>query len=105
MRIIDGRASYCVYATNNGNGTIWFLFRVTLVLEDIRLIYYVHRARDLRETRIYIIDTVLDNNQSTTNFNTAYVPLQVIFVHVDKASIPTLSLPFRNLLILVLIIF
>ena len=22
LRIIDGRASYCVYATNNGNGTI-----------------------------------------------------------------------------------
>jgi hypothetical protein len=86
---MDGRASYCVYATNNGNGTIWFLFRVAPVSEDIRLTCYVRRARDLRETRICIIDTVLDNNQSTTNFNTAYVPLQVIFVHVDKASIPT----------------
>ena len=75
LRIIDGRASYCVYATNNGNGTIWFLFRVAPVLEDIRLTCYVHRARDLRETRICIIDTVLDNNELTTNFNTAYVPL------------------------------
>ena len=72
---MDGRASYCVYATNNRNSTIWFLFRVALVLEDIRLTYYVYRARDLRETRIYIIDTILDNNELTTNFNTAYVPL------------------------------
>ena len=46
-----------------------------LLSEDIRLTCHVHRARDLRETRIYIIDTVLDNNQLTTNFNTAYVPL------------------------------
>ena len=28
----DGRASCCVYATDNGNSTIWFLFRVALVL-------------------------------------------------------------------------
>ena len=29
-------------------------------------------------------------HQSTTNFNTVYVPLQVIFMHIDKASILTL---------------
>jgi hypothetical protein len=67
-----------------------FLFRVAPVLEDIRLIYHAHRARDLRETRICTVNTVLETRQqSTTNFNTAYVPLQVIFVHVNKASIPT----------------
>ena len=26
LRIMDERASYCVYATNNGNSTIWFPF-------------------------------------------------------------------------------
>ena len=35
--------------------------------EDIRLTYYVHGARDLRETRVCIIDTVLDENQTTRN--------------------------------------
>ena len=34
-----------------------------LVSEDIRLIYHVHGARDLRETRICIINTVLEINQ------------------------------------------
>ena len=27
------KLGYCVYATNNGNSMIWFLFRVALVLE------------------------------------------------------------------------
>ena len=62
--IIDGRASYCVYATNNGNSMIWFLFRVALVSEDIRLIYHMHGAHDLRETRRCIIDTVLEKKES-----------------------------------------
>ena len=31
LYIIDGRASYYIYATNNGNSTIWFLFRVAPV--------------------------------------------------------------------------
>ena len=43
--------------------------------EDIRLTYHVHGARDLRETRVCIIDTALENktinNHPTTN--TAYV--------------------------------
>ena len=62
LRIMDGRASYCVYATNNGNSTIWFHFRVAPVSEDICLACHVHSARDLRETRMYTIDTVLENN-------------------------------------------
>ena len=56
--------------------------------EDIRVtcIEHVTYAR-----RVYVSSTtVLEKKESTTNFNTAYVPLQVIFVHVDKASIPTL---------------
>ena len=58
---MDGRASYCVYAMNNRNSTIWFLFRVALVsVAIIRLICHVHRARGLRETRIYTIDTALE---------------------------------------------
>jgi hypothetical protein len=57
---MDERASYYIYATNNGNGTIWFLFRVTPVSEDIRLTCHVHGARDLRKTRICIIDTILE---------------------------------------------
>ena len=74
LRIMDGRAGYCVYATNNRNSTIWFLFRVALVLVNIRFMYHVHRARNLRETHIYIINTT-KRQLSTTNFNTAYVPL------------------------------
>ena len=33
---------------------------------------YVRKARDLRETRIYIIDTVLENNNHLTT-NTIYI--------------------------------
>ena len=45
-----------------------------LVSEDIRLIYHVHGARDLRETRICIIDTALENkNNNHPTTNTAYV--------------------------------
>ena len=29
----------------------------------IRFTYYVHKARDLHETRIYTIDTILEKNQ------------------------------------------
>ena len=46
-------------------------FKVTLVLVNIRFIYHVYKARDLRETRICTIDTVLEKNQSSTN--TVYV--------------------------------
>src|SRR6266568_2386291 len=60
LRIVDGRASYYVYATNNRNSTIWFPFRVAPVLVNIHFIYHVHRAHDLRETRIYIINTALE---------------------------------------------
>ena len=37
-------------------------FKVALVLVNIRFIYHVHEARDLRETRIYTINTVLKKN-------------------------------------------
>ena len=65
---MDGRASYYIYTTNNGNGTIWFLFTVALVSEDIRLTCHMHGARDLRETRIYIIDTVLEKESINYQF-------------------------------------
>ena len=64
LRIMDGRASYCVYAMNNGNGMIWFLFRVAPVLKDICLMCHMHGARDLREMCICIIDIVLEKKQS-----------------------------------------
>jgi len=61
LYIIDRRASCCVYATNNGSSMIWFLFfKVAPVLEVIRFTCHVHRARDLRETRMYIINTALE---------------------------------------------
>ena len=51
--IIDGKASYYVYTTNNGNNTVLLLFRVALVLVDIRYnimcIWHVIYAR-----RVYI---------------------------------------------------
>ena len=50
-------------AKNNRDSTIWFLFRVTPVLIAICFIYYIYGARDLRKTRIYIINTVLKINQ------------------------------------------
>ena len=37
------------------------------MLVIIRFIYYIHRAYNLRETRIYNINTVLENNQLSTN--------------------------------------
>ena len=35
---------------------------------------YVRKAYDLRETRIYIINTALENNNNYLTTNTAYVP-------------------------------
>ena len=32
------------------------------MLVNIRFIYYMHEARDLRETRIYTINTALEKN-------------------------------------------
>ena len=42
-------------------------FKVALVLVNIRFIYYVYKARNLRETRIYTINTALEKNQSSIN--------------------------------------
>ena len=56
--IIDGKASCCVYATSNGNSTVLFPFRVAPVLVDICSTCYARRARDLRETRMYISSTL-----------------------------------------------
>ena len=47
-------------------------FKVTPVLVNIRFIYHMHEARDLRETRIYTINTVLEKNNYLTT-NTAYI--------------------------------
>ena len=56
--ITDRKASCCIYATNNGNSTILFPFRVVPVLVDICSTCHGRRARDLRETRIYISSTL-----------------------------------------------
>ena len=41
---------------------------------------YIYKARDLRETRICIIDTVLENNNNYLTTNTAYI-LQYSNIH------------------------
>jgi hypothetical protein len=53
---------------------------------------YVTWSRDheARLANLTLEQPLTSRQQLTTNFNTAYVPLQVIFVHVDRASIPTL---------------
>jgi len=53
------------------------------VLEDIYLMYYVHRVCDLRETRIYIIDTVLENKITIIQQLTTHTYYIVIFVPVN----------------------
>jgi len=63
LRITDGRASYYVYAINNRNSTNLVSFKVAPVLVVICFMRYMHRARDLRETRICIINTALESNQ------------------------------------------
>jgi len=57
-----------------------------------RNVSYVTWLRDheARLANLTLEQTPISRQSTTTNFNTAYVPLQVIFVHVDKASIPTL---------------
>ena len=35
-------------------------FKVTLVLVNIRFMYHMHKVYDLRETRIYTINTALE---------------------------------------------
>ena len=42
-------------------------FKVTLVLVNIRFMCHVHEARDLRETRICTINTVLEKKQLSIN--------------------------------------
>src|SRR6266702_4641067 len=56
--ITDGKASCCVYATNNRNSTILFPFRVAPVLVDICSTCHGRRARNLRKMRIYISSTL-----------------------------------------------
>ena len=51
------------------------LIRYLKELYMLVVIYFtchVHKARDLRETRICIIDTILENNNHPTT-NTAYI--------------------------------
>ena len=45
---------------------------VIILLVVICFTCHVHKARDLRETRICIIDTILENNNHPTT-NTAYI--------------------------------
>jgi hypothetical protein len=43
------------------------------MLVVIRLMRHVHMARDLRETRIYTLNTTLENKSRHPTTNTAYV--------------------------------
>ena len=47
-----------------------------LVLVVICFIYHVHRVRDLRETRICIINTALKNNQLSINQHRIRITIQ-----------------------------
>ena len=58
---------------------IWFFFRVAPVLVAICSIYYVYRARDLREMYIYIINTVLEINQ-TNLYNNNNILYNILLV-------------------------
>ena len=51
-------------------------FKVTLVLVNIRFMYHVREARDLRETRIYTINTALEKNQSSINQHRIHITIQ-----------------------------
>ena len=94
LRITDGRASYCVYATNSLEVDLALECRLAFFLELLQYWNVIH-VTQLRDYEARLANLTLEQPltfiiQSTTNFNTAYVPLQVIFVHVNKASIPTL---------------
>ena len=51
-------------------------FKVALVLVNIRFMCHVHEAHDLRETRIYTINTVLEKNQLSINQHRIYITIQ-----------------------------
>jgi hypothetical protein len=59
-------------------------FKVALVLVNIRFICYVYKARDLRGTRLYIINTALENKIITIQQPIPHTYRDiVIFVHVN----------------------
>src|ERR1700685_2815775 len=84
---------YCVYATNSLkiNLTLECTLAFFLELLQCQNINHVMWSRDhkARLVNLTLEQPLTSRQQSITNFNTAYVPLQVIFVYVDKASIPT----------------
>ena len=47
-------------------------FKVALVLVNIRFMCYMHKVYNLRETRIYTINTTLEKNNYPST-NTVYV--------------------------------
>ena len=55
-------------------------FKVAPVLVNIRFMCHMHKARDLRETHIYTINTVLEKKNYPST-NTAYI-LQYSNTHV-----------------------
>ena len=48
------------------------------------------RDHEARLANLTLEQPLTSTYKITTNFNTAYVPLQVIFVYIDKVSILTL---------------
>jgi len=82
LHIIDGRASYCVYATDNGNRTIWSLFRVAPVSVYIRSIYYV-RKHVIYARRVYVLLRRVDRtrkNPLTTPHSTYHYDIYILHV-------------------------
>ena len=69
---IDGRASYYVYATNNGNSTIWFPSEL-LQCQQIFVSYITCVKHVIYATRIYIIKTCRQNEKNLTTYRTARI--------------------------------
>ena len=46
------------------------------MLVNIRFMCYVHKVRNLRETRIYTINTALKKNQLSINQHRIYIAIQ-----------------------------
>ena len=56
--------------------TILILTYIRNPLVNIHFIYHMLKARDLRETRIYTINTTLKKNQLSINQHHIYITIQ-----------------------------
>ena len=59
---MDRKGLVIIYILQYSIACSLVFFKVALVLVNIRFIYHVHEARDLRETRICTINTTLEKN-------------------------------------------